>query len=419
MIKTHLKNRLKLFSQQPFRWFVISALFATFGNGLIYVTLSWMVISSGNSIAAQALLMICLWSPSIILGPFLGVIADRHNRKYLTIVSNLVRGCLILGYCALVSKSGFQAGLCMLALGLGSFSSIYNPAANVLIREILPQDDLLNANATMDVVYEFGSVFGMAASGLCINFLSYSTTLQIGGLFFALAAFCNWLMIYKPHSYGKIEKKKTSSFEDFISSLKYLKNNSLLLKGYSAQVCISVVLMTLPAMLAPFVKQKLGASVAEFGYLEAIFSCGVVAGGIASPLIAELIGLRKVLIFHLSVLAVSLILFSSVMQIYFSYIIYLLIGINISSWALILTKNQELTDINFQGRLYSIFNSTGGVLVLALFLQMVCFGNVISIEKIYWFEAALSIIALGFLFKMPFKSQIEAPALEAYDAKYR
>lgn len=413
MIKTHLQKRLKLFSHKPFRWFVISGILATFGNGLIYVTLSWMVLNDGDSISSQALLMICLFAPSIVFGPFLGVLADRYNRKYQILLSNLVRGILIFIYLAMSNKHGFQANLFFLAIGLGFFSSLYNPSANVLIREILTKDDLLNANATMDIVYEFGSVFGMAASGVFINFFSYEITLHTGGICFAFAAICNWLMRYNPHTYGEIENRKTSSFNDLVSSLYYLKNNNILLKGYTVQMCISVILMTLPVILAPFVKQKLGANVADFGYLEAIFSCGVVTGGILSPLIAELIGLRKVLISHFAILALVLFLFSSGVQIYFSYALYWIIGINISSWALIMTKNQELTDINFQGRLYSIFNSTGGVLVLALFLQIIFFGKSINIEKIYWLEAILAIIALGIFSKMHFKSKIYNQLLEA------
>lgn len=400
MIKAHLAKRIKLFTIQPFKWFVFSGIFATFGNGLVYVTLSWMLLKQSESIASQAILMTCLWAPSILLGPWLGVMADRYNRKNLTILSNVIRGSLIILYCAL-SYKGYQESLYILAAGLGLFVSIYGPAATVMIREIVPEKSLLTANATMDVIYEFGSVFGMAASGLFITLFSVNTTLITGGICFICSALCGYLMQYIPHSlHGNIKEVKMNFKDEFINSMNYLRNNTILFNGYCVQMLIMVILMTLPAMLAPFVKQALGADVTEFGYLEALFSCGVVLGGLVSPFLVELIGFRKTLFGHLSVLVTTLFLFSFSRDLSWAYILYLLIGVTISSWALILTKTQELTDIKFQGRLYSTFNGAGGMLTLTVFLSLMAIGNAMPIGIGYWLETVFAAVALIIFYHM-------------------
>lgn len=394
MIKAHMAQRMQLFTIQPFKWFVLSGIFATFGNGLVYVTLSWMLLQQSNSLASQALLMTCFWLPSILSGPVSGILADRYNRKILTILSNSTRGFLII-YASILSYQGHPVNLYLFATGLGMFFSLYGPAATVLIREIVPGKNLLHANATMDVIYEFGSVFGMAASGLLITFFSVQTTLMTGGICFALSALWGSLMHYIPHDHDRaIDAPRGNFRNDFFHSMEYLKKNPLLLQGYCVQMLIMVILMTLPAMLAPFVKQVLQANVSEFGYLEAFFSCGVVAGGLISPFLVELLGFRKILLSHLSLLTLALFLFSITTFLTHAYLLYSLIGITISSWALILTKTQELTEIQFQGRLYSIFNGIGGILTLTVFLSLMTLHPSSPAAIGYWLETLLAAAAL-------------------------
>ncbi len=91
-----VSKRLQLLSQLSFRWYFVSCLLATFGSGLSYVTLSWLILQADNSVAAVSILMLCFWVPTILLGPFLGVIADRYSRKWLMVGGNAIRGIVLI-----------------------------------------------------------------------------------------------------------------------------------------------------------------------------------------------------------------------------------------------------------------------------------------------------------------------------------
>src|SRR6185437_8757817 len=104
-----------------------------------------------------------------------------------------------------------------------------------------------------------------------------------------------------------------------------------------------------------------------------------------------------------------LFLFSFTRELTFSYPLYLLVGITISSWALILTKTQELTNIKFQGRLYSTFNGAGGMLTLTVFLSLMIFGKSSPVAMGYWLETILAGTALIMFYKM--KPSEEKPNL--------
>nr|WP_246257408.1 hypothetical protein [Bartonella gabonensis] len=81
MFVANLKERATLFENRTFLYFTLSGLFATFGNGLNYIALSWLAYHQTNSIRGVALMMLFLWTPSILFAPIFGILADRYNRK--------------------------------------------------------------------------------------------------------------------------------------------------------------------------------------------------------------------------------------------------------------------------------------------------------------------------------------------------
>lgn len=160
VLLNEMKSRIRIFKCQPYFLFSISGIFATLGNGLIYITISWYAYQQSKSIGSLALLMFFIWMPSIIFGPFFGVCADRYNKKYLLILSNAVRGMAALVFSFLMITN-LEPNIYYLASVLGFFVSFYMPAAIPVIKEIVPEDKLVEANATIDMLYEFGTIVGM------------------------------------------------------------------------------------------------------------------------------------------------------------------------------------------------------------------------------------------------------------------
>jgi MFS family permease len=120
MLLAEAKNRVALLKIQPYRWFAISGILATFGNGLIYITIAWYAYEQTKSVGAIALLMFFIWLPSILFGPIFGVCADRYNRKHLMVMSNVVRGLAALVF-AILLAAGHNPNIYILARIMGIF----------------------------------------------------------------------------------------------------------------------------------------------------------------------------------------------------------------------------------------------------------------------------------------------------------
>lgn len=394
MIINELKARFKLFSIQPYLYFALSGILATLGNGLIYITVSWLAYEKMDSISGIALMMFCIWLPTILFGPFFGVCADKYNRKNLMIMSNIIRGLAVIGF-VMVYHLGFQTNIFILATFLGIFVSFYMPAAVPIISSIVPENELMNANATVDMLYELGTIIGMGVSGFLVLYLGLMNTLALGGLLFLLAGLFNWLMQCKPEDcYGIPNKEKSSFIEDYINSLKYLKDNPYLLGIYSIQTCIMILLMTIPILLLPYTKEILKVGADKFSILEAIFSMGIFIGCLISPILCRLIKIKRTLLLLMVGMAIGLHMFSINENLIISYIFYFIIGFGLSSWALSLTQAQLLADKEFQGRLQSTFNSISGLGVLAIYLLITFRTDLFNIQKMYGFQTGIALCAI-------------------------
>ncbi|MDP1603129.1 MAG: MFS transporter [Legionella sp.] len=394
MIIDELKERFKLFSIQPYLYFALSGILATLGNGLIYITVSWLAYEKMHSISGIALMMFCIWLPTILFGPFFGVCADKYNRKNLMIMSNMIRGLAVIGF-VIVYHLGFSTNIFILAVFLGIFVSFYMPAAVPMISSIVPENDLMNANATIDMIYELGTIIGMGVSGFLVLYLGLMNTLALGGLLFLLAGTFNWFMECKPeHCYGTLNKEKSGFIEDYISSLNYLKDNPRLLGIYSIQTCIMILLMTIPILLLPYTKEVLKVGPDKFSTLEALFSMGIFIGCLISPILCRLIKIKRTLLLLMVGMAIGLYIFSINENLIISYIFYFIIGFGLSSWALSLTQAQLLADKRFQGRLQSTFNSISGVGVLAIYLLITFRTDLLDIHKMYNFQIVIALCAI-------------------------
>jgi DHA3 family macrolide efflux protein-like MFS transporter len=389
----YLKNRLLIFKNLKFNLFLLSCIAATFGAGMSYIAMSWMVLDGKHDLGHVATLMLCFWLPGVIFGPLFGVFVDRYSRKWMMVIANGARA-IILILAGIYFESHFSAnGLYYLALLLGLFFSLYWPTTFAFIREIVPKKDLLYANATIDTAYEVGNIVGMGSAGFFIAFFSAQATLTINGILFFISIILLMSIKYQ-HRAPKGARKFSSFWQDFKEGMQYLSSKKVLLIIYSTQLVVLTQYMMAPVLIAPFAKNFLHANVAQFGWIETAMSVGVVIGGIGLPWAAEKWGFTPT-IFVLSLMsAISFYFFSQNNTIWVAGILYFVLGFTFASWALIITRAQEQTDFHFQGRLQSTFNSASGTLIVLTYFAVKLSSDYITLPHLYYAEAFMSLIII-------------------------
>jgi MFS family permease len=394
-MSSHLKQRLLLFKIQAFRRYALACIIAMLGNGMNYIALTWMVLQFNNSVEAVAIVMFAFWLPSVFLGPFAGVLADRLPRKKLFVAINALRGVILLLFGGYEYWHPSLLGLYGLALAQGVVFSMVIPVLMALIREIVSEDQLLIANATIDIAFEIGNVVGMAFAGFVIAALSVSGTLILDGALFIAAAVLSWGMRMTQAAAPILRSFRVSAvWQDLLDGLNYIRSRRPLVLIYCVQLVMMVAFMTVPILMAPFASNILHANVSQFGMIESSLSIGVVVGGLLLPWLAERVGLLRLICLLLLMLAICFALFGLNRHLLLAEVLNGFIGLGLAVWPLVMTQAQGMTELSYQGRVQASFNALSGVVILSVYSLVDLGSRFLAIPKLYWVEVVLSLLGV-------------------------
>ncbi|CDZ78122.1 enterobactin exporter EntS [Legionella massiliensis] len=401
-----------LFNNAAFRHFTLSCALAMFGNGLTYIIMIWVLMRFDTSVVSTAILMACFWLPNVLFGPFLGVVSDRCNRKFLMLFTNSLRAICLLGFALIAYHNQISPlAIYVLATILGTVLAAYIPTAMTFVREIVTDnDDLLYANAMVDTAYEIGAVAGMGGAGLILASTSFATCFVINALCYVAATALIWLI---PYQSAKADQQNKESFmQQFVQGGRYIIKRIPILLIYLVQGLFFICYMTAPVLLAPFAKVVLHSSVAQFGWLEAMLSLGIVAGGFLSPWLADRFSLTRVIFGQVLTGIIAFYLFSHTENVMWAIFYHFFIGFSFSSWALLTTLAQEMTDLDYQGRVQSLFNSMSGAIII-LFYYILAQWKDTPVTKLYIGEICLLLLAAVLLILMTINNRQNEDELEA------
>lgn len=276
---------------------------------------------------------------------------------------------------------------------LGIFISFYMPSAVPFVQSIVPKEKLVSANATIDMIYEFGTIAGMGTSGLILAYAGTEGALITGGGLFILAGLFN-LAMRAPLTVQDGGQYQENWWQSYMSSLRYFKRNPVLFMPYVNQMIVMTLLMTIPIILVPYTREILNADTQAFAIFEALYSLGVLTGAFLSPIFCRAFSIRKTLAFLLTVMATGLIILSVNTNTLIVYPVYFFIGFGLSSWALSISLSQLHCEPEYQGRLQATFNGISGFFILAMYLLMARDGGGVSPQTVYFLQSLLAITGI-------------------------
>lgn len=393
---SYLKMRLALFREPGFALQIIACILCSAGFGASFVTMAWMVVSYSESVTSMAILMSCFWIPSVIFSPILGVLVDRYERRGLAALANIGRGVVLIAL-AIVFKYYEQIlFIYSMALVLGVFGALYIPAAFTLMREIVPHDKLLYANATIDMSYEVGFLIGAAGSGFLIAATSTTFCLIASGIILILAGLCILGIRLRPELQHIPEKRTGGAWQSFMKDLtgglRYLSLHPRLQMLYLIQLLVFSLFQTAPILLTPFVKLVLNGEAHEYGIIEAGLSFGALVGGMILPYLAGRYQKQVIIGANFGAM-IGFSLFAFVNDVTAAFVLYFVLGILMSVWAVLMTAAQQHTEMAFQGRLTSLFFSLGSLLILLIYLLIGIVSFYLNVRSIYLLEVMIALIS--------------------------
>ena len=152
------------------------------GSNVTYIAIYW-AYSKTVGVTSLAVLIALTYFARFVFNLVLGPLSDRFPAKPLMQTLLFARGGLLLGFGLLISLAHISLlWLMVMSVILVALGALYELSSTKLIRDIVDEHDLSRANALISIVYQFGSMIGLALGGVTASLLSVGRILFVESL---------------------------------------------------------------------------------------------------------------------------------------------------------------------------------------------------------------------------------------------
>ena len=271
----------QVFAMRDFRSLWFAYLISEFGNSLTTFALVILVNNLTGSTASVATMALAVVLPQVVFGLVAGVFVDRWNTRRVMIVSDLVRGILVLGFIPAVLSHQLWI---IYALGFvqATVGTFFSPARLSFMPSVVPENGLMAANAMTGTARVAATLLGGALVGAMLGVVNASWPIfSIDAItFFASALLVNSIRS-KVSSPEETESESVSGFfQEFKAGMTYIAQSASL-TGLIIAVGVSEIgLGATQVLYAPFFSKELHVPAAWLGPEEAVSAVAMAFGGV-------------------------------------------------------------------------------------------------------------------------------------------
>ena len=170
---------------RAFRLLFFGELVSDLGDWLDFLALIALIVYRWNLGApALAALSVAMMLPHVVVAPIAGVWVDRLPRKRLMIIADLGRAGVVLG---LVWAPELVSLLALVFVKI-TLSTVFGPARQSAVRETVPNEDLLAANALTQLSVQTTKVLGPMVGGVLVSLAGARAAFVVDAVTFVISA---------------------------------------------------------------------------------------------------------------------------------------------------------------------------------------------------------------------------------------
>lgn len=276
-------RRLKLlrpFANRDFRVLWTGMAISLLGDGIYLVAIAWQVFQLSNTPAALGLVGVATMLPTVFLVLLGGVVTDRFERRRVLIAADLIRGTAVAGIGALAISGNLRLEyVFVLVACFGVGDALFGPAFRSLVPEIVPPEELVQANALEQMARPAVRLVGPAAGGFVVHFLGPGAAF----LFDAASFGCSIgaLLLLKPRPLARVAERTVSSVAaELVEGFRYVRTQAWLWGTLLLVLVINLLGGVLFVLVPYLVKNRLDASAAGLGLVYSAGAVGAIGGSL-------------------------------------------------------------------------------------------------------------------------------------------
>lgn len=263
-----------------FKIFAVGHFIAVIALWMQRIAQDWLVLQLSGSVTAVGITVALQFMPSLLLGPWGGMIADRFAKRRILMLCQSMAALLAAALAVLALAGRIEVWhVYVIALVLGLVTVLDQPARQVFVNELVGPAYLRNAISVNSTTFQLGGLIGPALAGILLNAVGAGWAFAAN----AVACCCTVVMLLvlrkdELHVSAPAPKSKGMLKE----GLRYALGKPTIYWPWLMAGFVSVFAMSLPVLLAAFADHVFDAGAGGYGLLNAMVALGALSGAIAS-----------------------------------------------------------------------------------------------------------------------------------------
>ena len=169
------------------------------GNQAFLIATTYYTLEGTGSAMLVAAVMMASMVPLVVMGPVGGTLADRHSRRVILLVTDLLRALAVggLGF-FMLWRPDLTSSHIVLIIAVATFSGMmgacFSPAVQALIPDLVPHERLAAANSVSQMSRQTSILIGQGLGGVLYVVWGPAGLLLFDALSFAYGGVATWFL---------------------------------------------------------------------------------------------------------------------------------------------------------------------------------------------------------------------------------
>jgi MFS family permease len=280
MERPHWKDTFAALRIHNYRLYVIAQFISNTAGWMQRIAVDWLVLEITGNVALVGLTIALQFLPTLFLGTWAGVIADRLPKRAVMIVCGSAVAAFnsVLAIIALTGVAPLWA-VYALVLGVGILQTFDAPARSVFVSEMVGPRHLRNAISVNASIFHLGALLGPAISGVLIGVVGSGWAIATN-VVASLIALTALILIRSaellvaptaPRSKGQIRE-----------AARYILGKPTIFWSMVMVGIVAIFGMPLPALLAGMADREYDTGATGYGLYNSLVAVGALTGALVS-----------------------------------------------------------------------------------------------------------------------------------------
>lgn len=298
MEKKDLKIRYKdVFIQKEYLKHIVANSISRFGDSIDAIAFTWLVYAITGSAAWSAIVFALNQLPSVLIQPFIGPVIEGMNKKKVMIITDFIRGGIIIGLVILYLTECLNPWVLLLFTFCNSTVEAFSmPAFTAVVPMIIEEKYYTYGTALSSTISTIVQLAGTAAGGVIIGVWGVETAILIDGVSFFVAGLLRTFLRLDEINIrkGKLEFKKY--YETLKEGAVYIKKQPVIYNFCLMAVITNAILVPINSLQTPLITEIMGQGSELLSVFSMAMFIGMLIGSVVFPLIMEKMQVRTVVV---------------------------------------------------------------------------------------------------------------------------